>query len=270
MGWVRWEALTTTDAVLCLPEDEQQGELAYRPVEKVFRRWDMIWEVLVAGEVLRTTAEHPLWVRGWGWTAGKDLQVGDALRPHDGQWLAVEGVQDTGREEVVYNRRVAEYHSYFVGDGEWDWSVWTCSSYAPATSLTRNATEVGGFAIWITAEEIIVINRQFAGVTTLTRKVARDLGLVNIPPNWNGCDDVWSVLGEMANNGSTVVIKIDGERMRPEDNGRYTVVVSGGPLGGDFFRVDTTTLEEGLAKAIIYYARKCWGKGPQRLSRSEA
>ncbi|MDW8244646.1 MAG: polymorphic toxin-type HINT domain-containing protein [Thermogemmata sp.] len=102
--------------MLCLPEDEQQGELAYRPVEEVFRRWGVIWEVMVTGRVLRATAEHPLWVRGRGWTAAKQLRVGDELRSHDGRWLAVEGVRDTGREEAVYNCRVADWHTYCVGD----------------------------------------------------------------------------------------------------------------------------------------------------------
>ena len=81
--------------------------------------------------VLRTTAEHPFWVRGRGWTATRQLRGGDALRSHDGQWRAVESVRDTGREEVVYNCRVAEYHTYFVGDEQWGFSVWAHNSCGP-------------------------------------------------------------------------------------------------------------------------------------------
>jgi RHS repeat-associated protein len=130
-GWVRWDALTTNDEVLSLPEDQPEGELAYRRVEEVFGRCGVIWEVAVGGRVLRTTAEHPFWVRGRGWTAARQLRVGDALRSHDGQWLAVEDVRDTGREEVVYNGRVAEYHTYFVGDDEWGFSLWAHNSCGP-------------------------------------------------------------------------------------------------------------------------------------------
>jgi hypothetical protein len=57
--------------------------------------------------------------------------VGDALRSHDGHWLAVEAVRDTGREEVVYNGRVAEYHTYFVGDQQWGFSLWAHNSCGP-------------------------------------------------------------------------------------------------------------------------------------------
>lgn len=89
----------------------------------------------------------------------------------------------------------------------------------------------------------------------------KELGLADIRPDWRGCDAVWGVLEEMAAEGATVVIKIDGQRCGPDDNGRYTVLVSGGPLGEDFFRLDTSVLEEGLAKAIMHYAERCWTKG---------
>jgi hypothetical protein len=146
-GWVRWDALTMNDEVLSLPEDQPEGELAYRRVEEVFRRWGVIWEVVVSGQVLRTTAEHPFWVRSRGWVAARELRVGDELRSHDGQWVAVEGVRDTGREEVVYNCRVAEYHTYFVGDAIWPFSVWAhneCriapdpNAQGPHTVIRRN------------------------------------------------------------------------------------------------------------------------------------
>lgn len=87
---------------------------------------------------------------------------------------------------------------------------------------------------------------------------AKELGLADIRPDWRGCDAVWDVLEAMAAEGATVVIKIDGQRNGPDDNGRYTVLVSGGPLGEDFFRRDTPVLEDGVAEAIIYYAERCW------------
>jgi hypothetical protein len=44
-------------------------------------------------------------------------------------------VRDTGREEAVYNCRVAEYHTYFVGDDEWGFSLWAHNSYAPNSGV---------------------------------------------------------------------------------------------------------------------------------------
>jgi hypothetical protein len=53
------------------------------------------------------------------------LQVGDLLRSHDGQWLPVQAVTDSGEVTTVYNLRVAEYHTYFVGSRDWGFSVWS-------------------------------------------------------------------------------------------------------------------------------------------------
>ncbi len=87
---------------------------------------------------------------------------------------------------------------------------------------------------------------------------ARKLGLAEIRPDWRGCDAVWEVVEAMAAEGAIVLIKIDGQRQGPGDSGRYTILVSGGPLGEDFFRRDTPVLEDGIALAIVYYAERCW------------
>lgn len=89
-------------------------------------------------------------------------------------------------------------------------------------------------------------------------QLVRELGLAELSPHWRGCDEVWPVLERMSKEGATVVIKIDGQRTGIDDNGRYTILVSGGSLGEDFFRADTPVLEDGLARAILFYAQKCW------------
>ena len=43
----------------------------------------------------------------------------------DGQWVQVEEILDTGEWEVVYNLRIADYHTYFVTDWDWGFSVWS-------------------------------------------------------------------------------------------------------------------------------------------------
>jgi hypothetical protein len=63
-------------------------------------------------------------VRGQGWTAAKDLRIGDLLRSHDGRWIPVADLCDSGEDVAVYNLRVADYHTYFVGSLEWGFSVW--------------------------------------------------------------------------------------------------------------------------------------------------
>lgn len=101
----------------------------------MFRRWGPVWALTVKGRTIESTPEHPFYVLGKKWVPLNELRPGDAVRLVDG-WGLVESVADTGRLEFVYNCRVADYHTYFVGDEEWGFAVWvhnhTCSINAHA------------------------------------------------------------------------------------------------------------------------------------------
>ncbi len=98
-------------------------------MEEAFRTLSQLIHVGVGGQAIRTTSEHPFYVRGKGWTACKNLQEGDLLRSHDGKWVTVETLNYTNEYHVVYNLRIAEYHTYFVGSRNWKFSVWAHNSY---------------------------------------------------------------------------------------------------------------------------------------------
>ena len=86
-----------------------------------------MWELVVAGRVIGTTGEHPYYRLGGdgeGWVACRELRVGDRLLCEDGGWVAVESVADTSEVERVYNLRVADFYTYFVGRDEWGFAVW--------------------------------------------------------------------------------------------------------------------------------------------------
>jgi len=125
------EEIRPGDYVLSRHEGDVDGSIGGKPVEECFVRQGDVVEVRVGGRVVRTTQEHPFYVEGRGWTAAGDLRAGDRLATHDGRWVAVEGVVDTGRVETVYNMRVADYHTYFVGRGEWGFALWVHNSYFP-------------------------------------------------------------------------------------------------------------------------------------------
>jgi cytochrome c1 len=84
--------------------------------------------VRVGGQEIRTTAEHPFYVYNKGWVAAHRLEAGDHLGSHDGQWVRVEGVEERGEYATVYNLRVADFHTYFVGCQQWGFSVWAHNS----------------------------------------------------------------------------------------------------------------------------------------------
>jgi intein/homing endonuclease len=96
--------------------------------------------------VLHTTAEHPFYVAGKGWRAAGELQPGDrilGLGPQEG--VAVVAVRATGRWVPLYNLRIADYHTYFVGDRDWEGAVWahnaSCGEHAQI--LRRNLIKAG-------------------------------------------------------------------------------------------------------------------------------
>ena len=50
-------------------------------------------------------------------------QPSSATRP-DGQLLSLDSIEMTDKLQTVYNMRIADYHTYFVGCDEWGFSVW--------------------------------------------------------------------------------------------------------------------------------------------------
>jgi hypothetical protein len=88
--------------------------------------------------------------------------------------------------------------------------------------------------------------------------IARHFGF-NVPEKWSGIDVIWPLCEKMRSDGATLIVKLDGERIGPDDTGPYTVLASGAPLGGDSIRIDATSIEDALAYVIAQYARKVWG-----------
>lgn len=82
----------------------------------------------VDDHVIGTTAEHPFYVRGKGWTAAGQLKEGDLIRTIDG-WVPVKKIEDSGRYETVYNLAVEDHRTYFVGAPEWGFGVWAHNTY---------------------------------------------------------------------------------------------------------------------------------------------
>lgn len=128
-GAVLIENLRPGDEVLSRSDLNFAGPVEPRTVEKVFVRVGRICEVDVAGRCLMTTAEHPFYVQSRGWIKALDLKPGDLLLGHDGQTHTVERVHSTDREATVYNLRVAEYHTYFIGSPDWGFDVWVHNTY---------------------------------------------------------------------------------------------------------------------------------------------
>ena len=59
---------------------------------------------------------HPFWVSGEGWVKARDLKPNARLHAVDGT-RAIGSIKQTGFEPT-YNLIVADFHTYFVGQGK--------------------------------------------------------------------------------------------------------------------------------------------------------
>jgi hypothetical protein len=112
-----------------------------QPVIGTYQHVAPIWELYVGKRVVRTTAEHPFYVRGKGWTPLAEIKAGEELRTGERSWVCCDGVENTRRAEPVYNIEVEEDHTYFVGDPvTWGFSLWTHNyNHFPSTNAGKKA-----------------------------------------------------------------------------------------------------------------------------------
>ena len=68
------ETIRPGDWVLTAPENDPEAPPVLRQVEEVFQNYMSLLHLQVGGKTIRTTSEHPLYVRGKGWTAAKELE----------------------------------------------------------------------------------------------------------------------------------------------------------------------------------------------------
>ncbi|MCA9145545.1 MAG: Hint domain-containing protein [Planctomycetaceae bacterium] len=123
------ESFRIGDEVWARAENDVEAPLRRRIVEAVFELSAPVVEVHVGGKVIETTAKHPMFVDGVGWRPACELGAGDGLIGHDLQRTAVDKVVLTERKETVYNMRISDDHTYFVGHEDWGFTVWVHNTY---------------------------------------------------------------------------------------------------------------------------------------------
>jgi hypothetical protein len=101
---------------LVLAQDVNTGELAYKPVlGRTVRPPSAIVKLSFGGEQIMTTRGHPFWVPGVGWRMAKELGDGAILHGVTGA-ARIASVGETEQAEA-YNLVVADFNTYFVGEG---------------------------------------------------------------------------------------------------------------------------------------------------------
>ena len=106
--------------------NEATGEVGLYPVTDEIAHLDHeIVTVVIEGERIYTTPEHPFSVNGQ-WIDAGNLSVGDLVRRLDGSTGDVEAITIEERPQVMYNLTVADAHTFFVGEQQW--LVHNCSA----------------------------------------------------------------------------------------------------------------------------------------------
>ncbi len=131
------EHVKAGDYVLSRDEYNVHASIEPKRVERTFRGEAELIQVKVGGQFIRVTQQHRFFVKDQGWKAAGELQIGDLLATDLCSWRVVEGVSATGEVEPVYNLRVADHHTYFVGSASWGFAVWTHNLYGTGFYANR-------------------------------------------------------------------------------------------------------------------------------------
>jgi hypothetical protein len=137
------EAFVPGDLVLSRDEARPDGAVEAKVVEEVFVKTGRVLHLHVGGQVIETTPEHPFYAYDKGWVPAMTLAAGDRLLGEDGSWIPVEEGFDTGEYAPVYNLRVADWHTYFVGEETWGFAAW---AHNAECTITKNE-QTGKFEV---------------------------------------------------------------------------------------------------------------------------
>lgn len=100
-----------------LATDPETGEQVAKRVDAVFVHDDTVLDLIVDGERITTTEDHPFWsVTDWRFERADQLAPGEDVVRADGRVLAVAGQElESAREALAYSLSIEGIHTYHVG-----------------------------------------------------------------------------------------------------------------------------------------------------------
>lgn len=100
--------------------NEADGTLGFYQITDTIHHTDkVVVNLLLDGEWIETTPEHPFYVEGKGWVNAEDLQFGDQVYQADGTTGVVWIKWNVYKTQEMYNLSVDTAHTFFVGEGQW-------------------------------------------------------------------------------------------------------------------------------------------------------
>ncbi len=116
-GLVAIEAIKAGDKVISTNADT--FEVAEKTVlETYVRETTELVHLTINGELIKTTYDHPFYVKEHGFVNAGKLYIGDKLLDSNGSTLIVEDrkVEIIDKPVKVYNFQVEDFHTYHVGE----------------------------------------------------------------------------------------------------------------------------------------------------------
>ncbi|MFI0450827.1 polymorphic toxin-type HINT domain-containing protein [Actinomadura sp. 6N118] len=99
--------------------DTATGKLTLQRVVRLFqKKTDRLITLKVAGQHIKVTPDHRIWVNGKGWTHARNLAVGDKLLQANGRTATIAAVGALQTNTTVYNFEVENTHNYYVTDAK--------------------------------------------------------------------------------------------------------------------------------------------------------
>jgi hypothetical protein len=117
---------------LARSEFDPQGPLELKRVGEKLVRTTLRIALLFSCSILSYSraALHPFYVPAQErFVPAGELPVGELLVSSQGTLIPIESISQLNEITTVYNLRVADHHTYFVGGALWGWDVWVHNAY---------------------------------------------------------------------------------------------------------------------------------------------
>ena len=100
--------------------NEADDTVGFYKIIDVFSHEDeVITKLIIDGEWIETTPEHPFYTEEEGWLPAGEIETGMHIRQAKGDYKLVWLKWSVYKKQEMYNFTVNVAHTYFVGEGQW-------------------------------------------------------------------------------------------------------------------------------------------------------
>ncbi|HPH98642.1 MAG TPA: polymorphic toxin-type HINT domain-containing protein [Anaerolineaceae bacterium] len=112
------EEVEVGDRVLAYDEGARSTGY-YTVIDKLAHEDQQLVNLVIDGEEIETTPEHPFYTMEEGWVPAGSLWMGAHILQADGTNGIIQEISFISSHAVMYNLSVDQAHTFFVGDGQW-------------------------------------------------------------------------------------------------------------------------------------------------------